>query len=187
GGKGTRMESVQEKLLLKYRKPIIQHVISALDESGCFSKIICATSCNAPKTSKFVKDLGIPTVETRGEGYVEDLNETLKSFDDNVFVVSGDLVLLDSEIIQKIVNDSENRQSWTSVLVSKKFLDLIGVQPEYLVNHNGKECSFTGISIVNPKVIVGMKPVPESYVVIDDKRIAINLNTKSDYDLLGAA
>ncbi|MGI0102240.1 MAG: NTP transferase domain-containing protein, partial [Nitrosotalea sp.] len=42
GGKGTRMESVQEKLLLKYRKPIIQHVISALDESGCFSKIICA-------------------------------------------------------------------------------------------------------------------------------------------------
>ncbi|MGI0086760.1 MAG: NTP transferase domain-containing protein [Nitrosotalea sp.] len=187
GGKGTRMESAQEKLLLKYRKPIIQHVISALDESGCFSKIICATSCNAPKTSKFVKDLGIPTVETRGEGYVEDLNEALKSFDDNVFVVSGDLVLLDSEIIQKIVNDYENRQSWTSVLVSKKFLDLIGVKPEYLVNHNGKEYAFTGISIVNPKVIVGMKPVPESYVVIDDKRIAINLNTKSDYDLLGAA
>ncbi|MGB6463617.1 MAG: NTP transferase domain-containing protein [Nitrosotalea sp.] len=187
GGKGTRMESAHEKLLLKYRKPIIQHVISALDESGCFSKIICATSCNAPKTSKFVKDLGMSTVETRGEGYVEDLNEALKIFDDNVFVVSGDLALLDSEIIQKIVNDFENRQSWTSVLVSKKFLDLIGVKPEYLVNYNGKECAFTGISIVNPKMIVGMEHVQESYIVIDDKRIAINLNTKSDYDLLGAA
>jgi adenosylcobinamide-phosphate guanylyltransferase len=187
GGRGTRMESAQEKLLLKYRKPIIQHVISALDESGCFSKIICATSCNAPKTSKFVKDLGMPTVETRGEGYVEDLNEVLKNFDDTVFVVSGDLALLDSEIIRKIVNDFENRQSWTSVLVSKKFLDLIGVKPQYLVNYNGKECAFTGISIVNPKTIVGMEPVQESYIVIDDKRIAINLNTKSDYDLLGAA
>jgi adenosylcobinamide-phosphate guanylyltransferase len=187
GGRGTRMESTKEKLLLKYRKPIIQHVISALDKSGCFSKIICATSCNAPKTSKFVKDLGMPTVETRGQGYVEDLNEALKNFDDSVFVVSGDLALLDSEIIQKIVNDFENSKSWTSVLVSKKFLDLIGVKPEYLVNYNGKKCAFTGISIVNPKMIVGMEPVQESYIVIDDKRIAINLNTKSDYDLLGAA
>jgi len=186
GGRGTRMESAQEKLLIKYRKPIIQHVISALDESGCFSKIICATSCNAPKTSQFVKDLGMSTVETRGVGYVEDLNETLKSFDDNVFVVSGDLALLDSEIVQKIVNAFEDRQSWTSVLVSKKFLDLIGIKPEYLVNYNGKECAFTGISIVNPKAIVGIEPVQESYIVIDDKRIAINLNTKSDYELLGA-
>ena len=186
GGKGTRMESVQEKLLIKYRKPIIQHVISALDESGCFSKIICATSCNAPKTSQFVKDLGMSTVETRGVGYVEDLNEALKSFDDNVFVVPGDLALLDSEIVQKIVNAFEDRQSWTSVLVSKKFLDLIGIKPEYLVNYNGKECAFTGISIVNPKAIVGIEPVQESYIVIDDKRIAINLNTKSDYELLGA-
>ena len=187
GGKGTRMESAQEKLLLKYRKPIIQHVISALEESGCFSKIICATSYNAPKTSKFVKDLGMLTVETKGKGYVEDLNETLKSFDDDVFVVSGDLALLDSEIVQKIVNDFENGQSWTSVLVSKKFLDLIGIKPEYFVNYNGKECAFTGISIVNPKAIVGMEHVLESYIVIDDKRIAINLNTKSDYDLLGTA
>lgn len=187
GGKGTRMESVQEKLLLKYKKPIIQHVISALDESRCFSKIICATSCNAPKTSQFVKDLGISTVETKGEGYVEDLNHALENFDDDVFVVSGDLALLDSEIVQKIVNDFENRQSWTSVLVSKKFLDLIGAKPEYLVNYNGKECAFTGISIVNPKIIVAMEPVQESYIVIDDKRIAINLNTKSDCDLLGAA
>ena len=67
GGKGTRMELAQEKLLLKYKTPIIQHVISALGESGCFSKIICATSCNAPKTSKFVKDLGISTIETKGK------------------------------------------------------------------------------------------------------------------------
>ena len=118
---------------------------------------------------------------------MEDLNEALKNFDDNVFIVSGDLALLDSEIIQKIVNDFEDKQSWTSILVSKKFLDLIGIKPEYLVNYDGEQCAFTGISIVNPKMIAAMEHVQESYVVIDDKRIAINLNTKSDYDLLGAA
>ncbi|MDE1815610.1 MAG: NTP transferase domain-containing protein [Thaumarchaeota archaeon] len=187
GGKGTRMESVQEKLLVKYKKPVIEHVISALEESRCFSKIVCATSRNAPKTAEFVKSLGKSTVETKGNGYVEDLSEVLKNFDEQVFVVSGDLALLDSDIVQKIVKQSGSNHPWTSVLASKKFLDLIGVHPEYLVNYNGQEHAFTGISIVNPKDVAGMNHVKESYVVIDDKRVAINLNTKRDYDLLGAA
>jgi len=32
-----------------------------------------------------------------------------------------------------------------------------------------------------------MKPVEESYIILDDKRIAFNLNTKEDYDLLCAS
>ena len=187
GGKGTRMGSLQEKLLLKYKKPVVQHVISALEESGCFTKIICATSRNAPKTAEFVRGLGMQTIETRGAGYVEDLNEALKNFNEHVFVVSGDLALLDSEIVQKIVNHSEGRHPWTSVLASKKFLDLVGIKPEYLVSHDGKECAFTGISIVSPKDVADMKSVKESYIVIDDKRVAVNLNTKRDYELLGTA
>ncbi|MDE1766313.1 MAG: NTP transferase domain-containing protein [Thaumarchaeota archaeon] len=187
GGKGTRMESVQEKLLLKYKKPVVQHVISALEESGCFTKIICATSRNAPKTAEFVRGLGMQTIETGGNGYVEDLSEALKNFSEHVFVVSGDLALLDSEIVQKIVNHFEGRQPWASVLASKKFLDLVGVKPEYLVIYDGKECAFTGISIVNPRDVVDMKSVRESYIIIDDKRVAINLNTKRDFELLGTA
>ena len=187
GGKGTRMEFAQEKLLVKYKKPVIEHVISALEESRCFSKIVCATSHNAPKTAEFVKSLGKSTVETKGNGYVEDLNEALGNFDEQVFVVSGDLALLDSDIVQKIVKQSRSNQPWTSVLASKKFLDLIGVRPEFLVSYNGQEHAFTGISVVNPKDVAGMNHVKESYVVIDDKRVAINLNTKRDYDLLGTA
>ena len=187
GGKGARMESPQEKLLIKYKKPVIEHVISALEESECFSKIVCATSRNAPKTAEFVTSLGKSTVETKGNGYVKDLNEALRNFDEQVFVVSGDLALLDSDTVQKIVKQSGNNQPWTSVLTSKKFLDSIGVSPEYLVSYNGQEHAFTGISIVNPKDVAGMNHVKESYVVIDDKRVAINLNTKRDYDLLGTA
>ncbi len=187
GGRGTRMATAQEKLLLKYKKPVIEHVISALKDSGCFSKIVCATSPNAPKTSEFVRELGMPVIETGGNGYVEDLAEALKSFDEHVFVVSGDLALLDHEIIKKIAAQYGGKNPWTSVLVSKKFLDMVGVTPEYLVTHNGQECAFTGISIVNPKDVSDMKQVKESYILIDDKRLAINLNTKRDYDLLGAA
>ena len=50
GGKGTRMDTSNEKLLLEYKKPIIFQVIDALKNSHCFSKVIVATSPNSPDT-----------------------------------------------------------------------------------------------------------------------------------------
>ena len=35
GGKGSRMNLGNEKLLLKYRKPIILHVVDSLKNSNC--------------------------------------------------------------------------------------------------------------------------------------------------------
>jgi adenosylcobinamide-phosphate guanylyltransferase len=185
GGKGTRMNLPQEKLLLKYKNPVIQHVISALQESGCFSKIFGATSSNAPKTSEFLKGLGISTIQTEGIGYVNDLNQILQNFNEHVFVISGDMPLLDAKIIKKIVQLVDTKNTWTTVVLSKNFLDSLHVKTEYLIIYNKNEYSYSGISIVNPIRISGMKPVEESYVVLDDKRIALNLNTKQDYDLLG--
>lgn len=186
GGKGTRMGSGEEKLLLRYKKPIIQHVITALQESGCFSKVVCATSPNAPRTRQLVNQLKVPTVETNGKGYVIDLNQALSKFDERVFVTSGDLPLLDAEIVREIVKHGESNKPWVSLLVGKKFLDELGIKPEYSVTCDNKECGYTGISIVDPGNISEMKDVEESYIILDDKRVAINLNTKKDYDLLCA-
>src|SRR5438445_11521268 len=91
GGKGMRMNLPEEKLLLKYKNPVIQHVINALQESGCFSKIIGATSPNAPKTGEFLKNMGILIIQTQGNGYVNDLNQILHNFDEHVFVISADM------------------------------------------------------------------------------------------------
>src|SRR2546425_10207493 len=174
GGKGMRMNLPEEKLLLKYKNPTIQHVISALQESGCFSKIFGATSANTPKTSEFLKSLGISIIQTEGTGYVNDLNQILHNFTEPVFVISGDMPLLDAKIIKKIVQLVDTKNTWTTVVLSKNFLDSLHVKTEYLVIYNNNEYSYSGISIVNPICISGMKPVEESYLILDDKRIAIN-------------
>jgi len=185
GGKGTRMNLPEEKLLLKYKNPIIQHVINALQGSGCFSKIFGATSPNAPKTSEFLKNLGISTIQTEGNGYVNDLNQILNNFHESVFVISGDMPLLDANIVRKIVQLVDTKNTWTAVLLSKDFLDSLHMKTEYLLVYNKKEYSYSGISVVNPNNLSGMEHAEESYVILDDKRIAVNLNTKQDYDLLG--
>src|SRR5579883_243019 len=126
GGKGTRMQSGEEKLLLQYKKPLIKHVIDALDDSKLFSKIVCVTSPNAPKTREFVSSLGIETFDSTGDGYSNDLKESLSKLNEHVFVTSGDLPFLDSEIINKIVNLVNIQNVWTSILVRKDFLKSIG-------------------------------------------------------------
>lgn len=186
GGKGTRMDSLEEKLLIKYKNPVIQHVITALQDSRIFSKIVCATSPNAPKTRQFVNALGINIIETEGNGYVNDLKKALLNFDEIVFVASGDMALLDDKIVRKIVKFSNDKEPWTCVLVRKNFLDSLGIEAEYTVRYNNEECAYSGISIVNPKEISRMHQVRESYIILDDKRVAMNLNTKKDYDLLCA-
>ncbi|MDE1842251.1 MAG: NTP transferase domain-containing protein [Thaumarchaeota archaeon] len=186
GGKGTRMQSIEEKLLLKYKKPLIKHVIDALDDSKLFSKIVCVTSPNAPKTREFVSSLGIEIFDAKGDGYSNDLGESLSKLDEPVFVTSGDLPLLDSEIINKIINLVSIQNVWTSILVRKDFLKSLDLDSEFFVEYNGENCAYTGISIVNPVQTRKMQYVPESYVILDDKRISVNLNTRKEYDLICA-
>ena len=187
GGKGTRMNLDDEKLLLQYKKPIILHVIDSLKNSSCFSKIIAITSPNSPKTKKLLEENNIETFDTSGLGYVEDLNSVLQKFKDLVLVTSGDLPLLDVEIIQTIVKQSDSKKIWTSILVTDKLLSSIGTKSEYSIIHNNQKCNFTGISLIDSQKINSLENIEENYVILDDKRIALNLNTKQDYDLLSTA
>jgi len=192
GGRGSRMEfPAPEKLLLEYKKPIIFHVIDSLNNSHCFSKVFAATSPNSPDTKYELEQIGIEILDTQGNGYVNDLNFLLQKMDGFVFVVSGDLPLLDEEIIQIMTEKFNSKNVWTSFLVSKKFLNSLGLQSELLVHSaKGIECTYSGISIINVNKLglgIGKKPVKEYHIVLDDKRIAFNLNTKKDYELLSSS
>ena len=184
GGKGVRMNLDNEKLLLKYKKPIILHVIDSLKNSNCFSKILAVTSSNSPKTKTLLQENNVETFDTPGIGYVKDLNLALKTISDVVLVTSGDLPLLDKEIIQNIVNQFDSQNIWTSILVTNKFLTTLGIESDYSVNFDNQICHYTGISLVDSKKISSLENLEENYIIIDDKRIAFNLNTKQDYDLL---
>ena len=187
GGKGTRMNLDGEKLLLKFKKPVILHVVDSLKNSNSFSKILAVTSSNSPKTKKLLEENNIETIDTSGIGYVEDLNSILRTINDHVLVTSGDLPLLDEEIIKKIINQFNPKKTWTSILVTHKFLTSLGLESDFSVDFNDQTCHYTGISLVNSEQISSLENLDENYIIIDDKRIAFNLNSKMDYDLLGTA
>ena len=43
---------------------------------------------------------------------------------------------------------------------------------------------YTGISLVNARKINSLETIDEQYKIINDKKIAFNLNTQKEYDLL---
>jgi len=184
GGKGSRMKLPEEKLLLKFKKPIILQVAEALTNSNCFSKIIFITSQNSPRTKQLLQKNNYEIFNTPGIGYVEDLNLVLKSFNDPVFITSADLPLLDSEIIKKIVNIYNSNNMWTTILVTKKFLEFLGLSSDYDITFENQICNYTGISMINSQKISNLENIEEKFVIIDDKRIGFNVNTKQDYNLL---
>jgi len=184
GGKGSRMKLPEEKLLLEFKKPIILRVAEALTNSNCFSKIIFITSQNSPKTKQLLEKNNYEIFNTPGIGYVEDLNLVLKSLNDSVFIVSADLPLLDSEIINKIVNFYTPNNIWTTILVTKVFLNSLGLFSDYDILFENQTCNYTGISMINTQHISNLENIEEKFVIVDDKRIGFNINTKQDYNLL---
>ena len=186
GGKGTRMRSNQEKLLLEYKKPLILHVIDALKNSNCFEKIIAVTSPNSPQTHKILTKNDIEVLETLGENFVTDLNYVLKKFDDYIFVTSGDLPLLDGNIVKQIVDTANSEKIWTSIITTKTFQSSLNLEPECIVSFNEEDHVHTGISIVNASKIKDFDSVAENYIIINDKRVCLNVNTKTDFELLSS-
>ena len=186
GGKGTRMKSNEEKLLLPYKQPLVLHVIDALKNSNCFEKIIAATSPNSPQTKNILVENNITTIETSGEGFVIDLNNILKQLDDFVLVVSGDLPLLDGDIVKYIIDNVNHDKTWTSIVTTKSFQNSLNLEPECISTLNDEDYAHTGISIVNASKISNLDTIEEDYLIIDDKRVCFNINTKNEYDLLGS-
>lgn len=186
GGKGTRMQSDKEKLLLEYKKPLVLHVVDALKNSNCFEKIIAVTSPNSPQTQKTLIENDVKIIETLGDNFVTDLNSILKKLDDYVFVTSGDLPLLDENIVKQIVSASNPKKIWTSVVTTKSFQSSLNLEPECLISLNEEEHVHTGISVVNATEIKNFDSVEEDYLIINDKRVCLNVNTKTDFELLGS-
>jgi len=108
----------------------------------------------------------------------------VKWLDEYVLVVPGDLPFLNENMVSYIVKEKHPDTLWRSYLVTKAFLTSLGLKSEFTTIFQNKECCFSGISIINAKEINNLNSVEENFQILNDKRIAFNLNTMEDYNLL---
>ena len=196
GGRASRMQQQQQRGAIE--KPLqkvdgvamVERVISALASSNRFDRIIAAVSPNTPKTNEFLKSKGIETIETAGKGYSQDLSDLLSKLKpQKVMVVPADIPLLNSQIVNEILNtlvdDDNDRQAQEepaiSIILEKEFVQGMGVKPSIVLTN---QYCHSGVTIFNTMAVGGgTEPVKERYLVMNRKEIALNVNTKEELEL----
>jgi adenosylcobinamide-phosphate guanylyltransferase len=186
GGRASRMQQHQQQT--KAEKPLlkvdglamVERVISALDSSKRFDRIVAAISPNTVKTKEFLKSKGIETIETAGKGYSQDLSYLLSHLKaQKVIVVPADIPLLNSQIIKEILDTTADRQEPSiSIVLDKAFVERLGAKPSIVFD----QYCHSGITIFNT-MAVGAEPIQEYYLAINRKEIALNVNTKEELEL----
>ena len=181
GGRATRMQIGVEKPLLSVgNSAMIDRVISALDGSRRFARIISVVSPNTQKTNEFLRSKAIEVIETAGEGYPQDLSRLLARLKpEKVMVVPADIPLLDSSTVGEIVDATATKQEpAVSIVLEKDFVENMGVKPSVVF---GQYCH-SGITLFDTSRVAG-ETVQERYVVMNRKEIALNVNTKEELEL----
>lgn len=185
GGKASRMQQggIEKPILKVDGVTMVERVIFALASSNKFDKVVAAVSPNTPATNLFLKSRGIETIETSGEGYSIDLSYVLSYLKPlKVMIVPCDMPLLNSQVVNEIfsvVQDLlEQKPAAVSIMLEKRFVERIGVKPSIVLD----QLCHSGITIFNTTTI-GTEPVEERYLVMNQKEIAVNVNTKEEMEL----
>ena len=181
GGRGTRMRSIGEKLALG-SKPLVTRVVDAMVDSTLYSSVIAATSHNSPRAQSILEDdPRVKIKKTSGGGYVNDMRDALCSLEGEVMIVPGDLALLDGEILRDASSLRADPSAWTVIMATARFAKSLGANPSFVTNVEGMQCCYTGVSIVDASLAHAQNSVSEEFHILDDRRIALNVNTPDDY------
>jgi adenosylcobinamide-phosphate guanylyltransferase len=182
GGKSSRMrggsrEEEHEKALITVgssgnEKRLLEIAVGSVRASNVDDFLVAVTR-TTPKTADYCKRADYKTVETPGEGYIEDLWFLLHSYPEFVSIVC-DIPFLRSEHINAIL-DAYRGQPYRTSITGAVPLDLLpdGITPSHTFEHGGKTLVSCGINVVTNS--------PDSIpFIFDDSLLAINVNTDAD-------
>ena len=182
GGRGTRLDAETEKPLFEVGgEPMVARVADALVESRV-ETAYAVVSPHAPETREYVAGRdGLRTVETPGEGYVEDLQAALAEVEPPVLTVAADLPLLAGDAIDSVLDayerqEMEGAENSLTVCVPAALKRALGVSLDTTFERDGRELVPAGINVVAE---TDGDATYETY----DARFAVNVNRRSDADL----
>lgn len=183
GGKGTRLSAAAEKPMLRVGKtPMVGRVISALKGSPSVCRVYVAVSPHTPETKCYALSLStISVIDTPGLDYHSDMRHAVRAVGEGRFVVvSADLPLLTHETIEAVLRAYEERgKPSLTVVAPLRLFEKMGLDPTWVLEIGGVKFVPCGINVVDGAAIE--EPyIDESYFVIDDPSLCVNVNTLHD-------
>lgn len=187
GGKGSRMGKcgVEKPMQLIGDKHVVQRVVEALSASSHIDRLLVSVSDNTPETERYLNSIGVETIRTSGESFMDDLHEAFRNMQgDYILTCPSDLPLLTTEVVDTFMEYFAPRTMQSAIaVVDKETVVKTGITPSYTREYNGREWVVSGLSIMNrPRTLAG--DYLEEYIFETDwVELAINVNTLEELEL----
>ena len=187
GGKGSRMGKcgVEKPMQMIGDKPTVQRVVEAISASDNIDRVLVSVSDNTPETERYLNSLGVETVRTSGESFMDDLHDAFRRMDgDYVLTCPSDLPLLTPDVVDLFIEYFVPGTMESAIaVVDEETVVRTGITPSYTREYNGRQWVLSGLCIMNrPKTLAG--DYLEEYLFETDwVELSVNVNTLDELEL----
>ncbi len=187
GGKGSRMGrcGIEKPMQMVGDQHTVERVVGALRASGHIDRVLVSVSDNTPETERFLDGIGVETIRTSGESFMDDLHQAFRVMDGEfVLTCPSDLPLLTTEVVNTFIEyfDPQRMESAIAV-VDEETVRGTGIVPSYTREHEGRSWVLSGLCIMNrPRTLAG--DYLEEYLFETNwVELSVNVNTPKELDL----
>ena len=166
-------------------KPTVQRVVEAISASPNIDRLLVSVSDNTPETERFLNSLGVETIRTSGESFMDDLHDAFRVLDgDYVLTCPSDLPLLTTDVVDLFIEYFQPGTMESAIaVVDEETVVRTGITPSYTREHNGREWVLSGLCIMNrPKTLAG-DYLQEYLFETDWVELSVNVNTLDELEL----
>ncbi len=186
GGKGTRMGAcgIEKPMQIIGGRPVVKRVVDALSASDNIDRILVSVSDNTPETEKYLNEIGIETIMTSGEDFMEDLHESFEVLEGKfVLTCPSDLPFISTEEIDKFIDSfEEDRMESLIAIVDIAALEKLNIKPSYTRDHYGSQWVVSGVTIMDREKTLRGDYLQEFFYETDCQEFAVNVNTQEELD-----
>ena len=187
GGKGSRMGKcgIEKPMQMVGDKHTVQRVVEALMASSHIDRLLVSVSDNTPETERFLNGIGVETIRTSGESFMDDLHQAFETMNgEYVLTCPSDLPLLTTEVVDTFIEYfAPGTMESAIAVVDERTVRGVGITPSYTREDGGRNWVLSGLCIMNrPRTLAG--DYLEEYLFQTNwVELSVNVNTQRELDL----
>ncbi|WP_400201587.1 NTP transferase domain-containing protein [Candidatus Methanarcanum hacksteinii] len=187
GGKGTRMGrcGVEKPMHMVGDKHTVERVIDALSGSSHIDRVLVSVSDNTLETERYLKSIGVETIRTSGESFMDDLHDAFRVMEgDYILTCPSDIPLLTTEVVDTFIEYFVPGTMQSAIaVVDEDTVRRTGITPSYTRESGGRNWVLSGLCIMNREGTLRGDYLEEYLFETNWPELAVNMNTPKELDL----
>ena len=187
GSKGTRMGrcGVEKPMHMVGDKHTVERGIDALSGSSHIDRVLVSVSDNTLETERYLKSIGVETIRTSGESFMDDLHDAFRVMEgDYILTCPSDIPLLTTEVVDTFIEYFVPGTMQSAIaVVDEETVRRTGITPSYTRESGGRNWVLSGLCIMNREGTLRGDYLEEYLFETNWPELAVNMNTPKELDL----